>query len=74
MSKSPKIVRVETIKPRLVSLKDAARYLGLAPKTLRNRTGPKAVNPLPLQPRKIGGKVLFLLVELDLLVDSLQER
>jgi hypothetical protein len=71
MAKTPQIVRVETIKPRLVGITDAARYLGLAVKTLRNRTGPKATDPLPIPVKRIGKKVLFDVADLDQFIDSL---
>jgi hypothetical protein len=72
MPKNPQVVRVsDTVRPRLVGIEDAARYLGIAPKTIRNRIGPKAKNPLPVKPKRIGGKVLFDLRELDEYADSL---
>jgi hypothetical protein len=71
MAKTPKIVKVETIRPRLVGVRDAARYLGLAPKTLRNRTGPRAADPLPIPVKRIGAKVLFDVADLDKFIDSL---
>ncbi len=71
MAKAPKKVKVETIRPRLVSIADAAQYLGLAPKTLRNRLSDK-VNPFPVRPRYYGGKPLFEVGELDVFIDSLE--
>jgi hypothetical protein len=70
MVKTPKKVQVEAIRPRLVSIADAAQYLGLAPKTLRNRLSDKE-NPFPVRPRYYGGKPLFELSELDTFIDSL---
>lgn len=67
----PKIMKVEKIRPRPVSLEDAACYLGLAPKTLRNRTGPRAENPLTFKPKRIGRKVVFDVRDLDKFVDGL---
>ena len=72
MAKRPKIAKVDAIRPRLLSVSDAAKYLGLAPKTLRNRLGPKAQNPFPVKPRYYGGKPLFEVRELDAFVDSLE--
>ncbi len=71
MAKAPKKVKVETIRPRLVSIADAALYLGLAPKTLRNRLSDKE-NPFPVKPRYYGGKPLFEVSELDALIDLLK--
>jgi len=71
MAKTPKIVKVETIRPRLVSIADAAQYLGLAPKTLRNRLSDKE-SQFPVKPRYYGGKPLFEIAELDAFIDSLK--
>ena len=59
------------ITPRMLPVPDAAHYLGIAIKTLRNRIGEKAPNPFPVKPKHIGGKVLFDIKELDLYLDSL---
>jgi predicted DNA-binding transcriptional regulator AlpA len=59
------------LKRRLLPVNEAAEYLGLAPKTLRNRLGPKAPDPFPVKPKKIGKKVLFDIRDLDAFVDSL---
>ncbi len=66
-----KMVKVETIRPRMLSYNDAAKYLGIAVKTLRNWCARNAVNPFPVRPKKIGGKPLFDLRELDDYLDSL---
>lgn len=62
------------LKRRLLPVNEAAEYLGLAPKTLRNRLGPKAPDPFPVKPRKIGKKVLFDVHDLDRFCDSLADR
>jgi hypothetical protein len=59
------------IKPRLLPLDDAAYYIGMAPKTLRNRISRKAENPLPIKPKKQGRKVVFDIRDLDKYADSL---
>ena len=61
-------------KRRLLPVPEAAEYLGIAPKTLRNRLGPKAPDPFPVKPRKIGKKVLFDIRDLDAFCDSLADR
>ena len=71
MSKQPVRVKVESVRPRAVSLVDAAVYIGISPKTLRNRTGPRAPNPFPVKPRYYGGKPLFLVEELDQFLEGL---
>lgn len=57
--------------PRLLSVADAAKYLGLSAKTIRNRLGPKAKQPFPVKPKKIGRKVLFERADLDAFADGL---
>jgi hypothetical protein len=57
--------------PRLMGVADAARYLGLSPKTIRNRLGPKAQDPFPVRPKRIGKRVLFDRADLDAFADGL---
>ena len=59
------------IMPRMLSVDDAARYLGIAAKTIRNRIGPKAKITFPVKPKRIGGRVLFDVKELDGYLDRL---
>jgi len=59
------------IKPRMLSVDEAALYLGLASKTIRNRIGPRAADPFPIKPKRIGGRVLFDVKDLDAYLDSL---
>lgn len=61
----------ETIRPRLLSVEETARYLSLAPKTIRNRLGPKAPDPFPVKPKRIGKRVLFDKKDLDRYIDQL---
>ncbi|MBW1675786.1 MAG: helix-turn-helix domain-containing protein [Deltaproteobacteria bacterium] len=44
---------------RLMSVEQAAEYLGLSPRTLYNRIAPKAKNPFPVRPKRIGKLVKF---------------
>ena len=55
----------------LLSTVQAARYLGISPKTLYNRCCKKASNPFPVKPKRIGRRVLFDVRDLDSYVDSL---
>jgi hypothetical protein len=57
--------------PRLLDIDAAAAYLGLSPKTLRNRLGRKAENPFPVKPKRHGRKVVFDVRDLDKFADSL---
>ena len=59
------------IQPRLLDINETARYLSLAPKTIRNRLGPKAPDPFPVQAKRVGRKVLFDRRDLDRYIDSL---
>jgi predicted DNA-binding transcriptional regulator AlpA len=60
------------ITPRLLNIEQTARYLGIAPKTIRNRLGPKAPDPFPVKPKKLGGRVLFDIRDLDQFIDDLE--
>jgi hypothetical protein len=57
--------------PRAMPVDLAARYIGLAPKTLRNRLCRRAENPFPVKRRRQGGKVIFLKEDLDAYLDHL---
>ena len=58
-------------RPRLMDLKTAALYIGMAEKTLRNRISRKAENPFPVKPKRQGRKILFDRRDLDAYADSL---
>lgn len=58
-------------KPRMLSFRESAAYLGIAEKTLRNKSGTKAANPFPVKPKHIGGRVLFDMKDLDTYLDNL---
>jgi hypothetical protein len=61
----------EALRPRLLSVEGAAKYLSISPKTIRNRLGPKAPDPFPVKPKRIGKRVLFDVEDLDAYVDAL---
>jgi hypothetical protein len=65
------VTHIKEITPRLLSIEQAARFLGIAPKTLRNRIGPRAEHPFPVRPKKIGKRVLFDRRDLNTYVDNL---
>jgi len=56
---------------RLLTVDEAAHYLGLAPRTLRNGLGPRAAKPFPVKPVRVGGRVLFEKKSLDRYIDAL---
>jgi len=59
------------IKPRLLSIEETAAYLSISPKTIRNRLGPKAPDPFPVNPKRVGKRVLFDIKDLDKYIDTL---
>lgn len=58
-------------KKRLFDIKEAALYLGLSPKTLYNGVHKKSTKPFPVRAKRVGGKVLFDILDLEKYVDSL---
>ena len=56
---------------RLLTIPEAASYLGISPKSIRNGLGPRAAKPFPVKPVKVGGRVLFKKESLDSYVDGL---
>ena len=62
------------VKPRMLSVDQTAQYIGLASKTIRNRIGPKAKIPFPVKVKRIGGRVLFDVKDLDAYLDRLPTR
>jgi hypothetical protein len=59
------------LRTRLLGIEETVNYLGIAPKTLRNRLGPRAINPFPVKPKRIGMRVLFDIKALDAFIESL---
>lgn len=57
--------------PRLLDIEAAAHYIGLSPKTLRNRLGRKAEDPFPVKPKRHGRKLVFDVKDLDRFADEL---
>lgn len=60
-----------TVLKRLFTVREAADYLGLAPRTIYNRIGPKSKEPFPIPHKKFGKTVLFERKDLDSYADSL---
>lgn len=56
---------------RMLSTREAAAYLGLAPRTLWNGSGRKAANPFPIKPKRWGKKLLWDIRDLDKFADGL---
>lgn len=64
----PAVTKTKELRPAALGYADAARYCGLAEKTLRNRVCNRS---FPVRPRKFGSKPLFLVSELDEFLKSL---
>ncbi len=73
MNPSPKrLLSVQgTAIKRMLSVEEAAVYLGLAARTIYNGVAPKSKNPFPVKPKRYGKKVLFDIRDLDKFCDSL---
>jgi predicted DNA-binding transcriptional regulator AlpA len=50
---------------RLLNIREAAEFVGLAEQTLRNRISRNAKYPFPVRPKRIGGKILFDIRDLE---------
>ncbi len=69
MPKQEAIKRSDHIAPRLLSYEDAARFLAISTKTLRNWV---SLSRFPeIKPKKLGGKPVFDRLVLERFVDSL---
>ena len=53
------VLNWKKITPRLMTVDQAAFYIGISPRTLRNRICRKAENPMPFKAKRMGRKVLF---------------
>jgi predicted DNA-binding transcriptional regulator AlpA len=62
MNESPK---------RLLSVEEAAIYLGISPRTIYNGVAPRSKNPFPIKPKRYGKRRLFDIRDLDAFADSL---
>lgn len=54
-----------------LDVREAARFLGLAERTVRKRSAPKSENPLPVKAIRQGSKVLFRREDLQAYADSM---
>ena len=55
-------------KRKLLSVNETVAYLGISPKTIRNKISD---GTFPVKPVRLSGRVLFRVDDLDLLVDGL---
>ena len=58
----------------LVSIEEAARMLGISPRTIRNQLTRNAVRQFPVRPVRLGGRVLFRVTDLEELVEKLPQK
>jgi len=56
---------------RLLSVDEAAKYLGISPRTIYNAVAPKSKNPFPVKPKRVGKLVKFDIRDLEQYVESL---
>jgi hypothetical protein len=56
---------VPVLQQRFFGVRDAARYLGVSVQYIYNGTSRKAKKPFPVPFKRIGGKVLFDLRDLE---------
>jgi predicted DNA-binding transcriptional regulator AlpA len=49
----------------LLTVPRATEYFGLSERTIRNRVGPRAKEPFPIKPCRVGKRVLFRRSDLD---------
>ena len=65
---------MHNISKRLLSVEEAATYLGISPRTIYNQCHRKATKRFAVRPRRIGRRVLFSVKDLEVYVDSLGEQ
>ena len=61
----------QSIQKRLLSVEEAARYLGLSPRTIYNAVAPKSKKPFTVKPKRVGKLVKFDVRDLERYVDSI---
>ena len=64
-------VEGKLIEKRLLSVEEAAEYLGISPRTIYNAVAPKSKNPFPVKPKRVGKLVKFDIRDLEKYVESL---
>jgi hypothetical protein len=65
------VVRLIARWPKLLSIEQAAEYLSISPKTIRNGLGPRAPKPFPVKAKRFGKRVLFDIKDLEKYADGL---
>lgn len=62
---------IQAGRKRMLDVDETALYLGLQPRTIYNQIAPKAKKRFPVRCKRIGGKVLFDIQDLDRYIDSM---
>lgn len=55
---------------RMLNINEAAKYLGISKQTLYNRCAPRAKNPFPVKPKRIGRSLRWDIRDLDKYIDG----
>ena len=55
----PKEPRPSVSMRRFLSVRETAEYFGIAPRTIYNKISRGCENPFPIQPKRLGRRVLF---------------
>ena len=56
---------------RLLTVEEAGRYLGIAPRTIYNGIGPRAKRPFPVKAKRVGRAVRFDIQELNRYIERI---
>ena len=59
------------VQKKLLSVEEAARYLGLSPRTIYNGVAPKSKKPFPVKVKRVGKLIRFDIKDLEAYVESL---
>ncbi len=59
------------MEPRLMSIEETAKYLGISKSWLYSRVAPSSADPFPVKSKKIGNRRLFDRKDLDEYIDEL---
>jgi hypothetical protein len=65
------VVKLVARWPKLLSIDQAAEYLSISPKTIRNGLGPRAPQPFPVKAKRFGKRVLFDINDLERYAEGL---
>ena len=55
---------------RLLSIKETAKILGIAPRTIYNRIAPGSKRPFPIKAKRVGRRVLFRASDVEAFIEA----